>query len=330
MIGKEITPMALLHSVVSGVGVDGNAVPAAKVDRLLRAAQRQHHDPLKEIDWSVPIDDSAGHLPAEHLPLYGTGVWEAMSESDRRRYSRHECASLFATGIWLENILMRVVMRYLYSLGPDHPSHRYLLIETADECRHSAMFCEYVRHAGTPPYRPSARLRAEGELFLRTQGLVSCFIGILAAEELTDASNRATMHCHDLHPLARQIAQIHVAEESRHRSFAKLFIREQWPGLPKLQKALTAAAAPMIAFTIAESMLNPLVYRTLAIPGGYRLAQSNPRYWKRVAADLGPFTALLGEVGVINALTRPAWRALGLIADRPGGDTGAQPAKVTL
>ena len=51
-------------------------------------------------------------------------------------------------GYGLENILMRVVMRYLYGLAPDHPSHRYLLLETADECRHSAMFGEYVGRAG--------------------------------------------------------------------------------------------------------------------------------------------------------------------------------------
>ena len=38
-------------------------------------------------------------------------------------------------------------MRYLYGLAPDHPSHRYLLLETADECRHSAMFGEYVGRA---------------------------------------------------------------------------------------------------------------------------------------------------------------------------------------
>ena len=50
-------------------------------------------------------------------------------------------------GYGLENILMRVVMRYLYGLAPDHPSHRYLLFETADECRHSAMFGEYVGRA---------------------------------------------------------------------------------------------------------------------------------------------------------------------------------------
>lgn len=288
-------------------------------------AKRSPRDSHADIDWRGPIDDSALHLPAEHLPLYGTPVWEAMREADRCRYSRHECASLFSTVVWLENILMAVLVRHLYGMAPDHPSHRWLLTEIADECRHSVMFGDYVRRAGTPAYRPSARLRAEGELFLRTQGFTSTFIAVLAAEELVDQSNRATMRAANVHPLPRRIAQIHVAEETKHRSFAKRLIRERWPALSARQKATTAVAAPVIVFTIAESVLNPAVYRTLDIPGGYATAITNPRYWQRVARDLRPLTSLLTEVGVINALTRPAWQALGLLEDRPD-DPAAEPA----
>lgn len=305
--------MALRTSAAHGPTA---GIEPAWIERLLAAAARHHHDPFTDIDWSGPVDDSAPHLPAEHLPLHGTRAWEAMSEADRNRYSRHECAALFATVVWLENILLAVVARYLYGVAPDHPAHRYLLVEMADECRHSVMFGEYVRRAGTPAYRPSTRLRAEGELFLRTQRTVSSFIAILAAEELVDGSNRATMRAVDLHPLPRRIAEIHVAEEARHRSFARAFIREQWPRLPALHKALTAAAAPAIVFTIAESMVNPAVYRDLRIPGGYWAAITNPRYWQRVAVDLRSFIATLTELGVINALTRPAWQALGLIDGR--------------
>lgn len=299
--------------------------PARILDPPAASIAERRRDRFAGIDWRTPIDDSALHLPAEHLPLYGTPAWEAMREADRCRYSRHECASLFSTVVWLENILMAVLVRHLYRLAPDHPAHRWLLTEVADECRHSVMFGDYVRRAGTPAYRPSARLRAEGELFLRTQGLTSTFIAILAAEELVDQSNRATMRAASVHPLPREIARIHVAEETRHRSFAKRVIREQWPALSALQKATTALAAPVVVFTIAESVLNPAVYRTLRIQGGYATAMTNRRYWQRVARDLRPFTSLLTEVGVVNALTRPAWQALGLI-DAHLAEPTAEPA----
>src|SRR5438309_5980417 len=87
---------------------------AAKADKLVAASQRATYDPFTTIDWSVPIDDSAYHLPPEFLPLYGTAAWNAMSEQERVAYSRHECASLCGAGIWFENILMHLVLKHLY------------------------------------------------------------------------------------------------------------------------------------------------------------------------------------------------------------------------
>ena len=71
---------------------------AARSRQLVAASERTTLDPFREIDWSVPIDDSAFHLPPELLPLYGTPVWEAMSDTERIAYSRHETAALCGAG----------------------------------------------------------------------------------------------------------------------------------------------------------------------------------------------------------------------------------------
>ena len=130
---------------------------AARSHQLVAASERTTLDPFREIDWTAPIDDSAFHLPPELLPLYGTAAWDAMTEPERIAYSRHETAALCGAGIWFENVLMQVVLRHLAELPVTDPSHRYLLVEVADECRHSMMFGEYIRRAGTPAYRPRSR-----------------------------------------------------------------------------------------------------------------------------------------------------------------------------
>ncbi len=78
-----------------------------------------------------------------------------MSEAERIAYSRHETAALCGAGIWFENVLMQAVLRHLAELPVTDPAHRYLLVEVADECRHSTMFGEFIRRAGTPAYRPA-------------------------------------------------------------------------------------------------------------------------------------------------------------------------------
>ena len=129
---------------------------ATRATRLVSASRNASYDPFTEIDWDVAFDDDQGlYLAPEDLPLYGTLAWEAMRHPARVAYSRHECASLCAAGIWFENILMQLLLRQLYDLPATDGSHRYLLVETADECRHSAMFGEFVRRAGTPSYAVS-------------------------------------------------------------------------------------------------------------------------------------------------------------------------------
>ena len=73
-----------------------------------------------------------------------------MTATERFEYSRHECAALCGAGIWFENKLMQIVLRHLAEIPVTDPSHRYLLVEVADECRHSTMFGEYSTSTRCP------------------------------------------------------------------------------------------------------------------------------------------------------------------------------------
>lgn len=287
---------------------------AARSAQLVAASQRTTLDPFTEVDWDIPIDDSAFHLPPEWLPLYGTAPWDAMSESDRHAYSRHETAALCGAGIWFENVLMQAVLRHLADLPVTDPAHRYLLIEVADECRHSAMFGEYIRRAGTPAYSPPARDEIRG-LEALSYGRAVSYLLILAVEELLDAANRATMKGDDLHPVSRQIAKIHVLEEARHVSFAKTYLAEVWPSLSVEDRSEAAALAPRAVALVAGLTVDPDVYRELGIEDGVALATANPHHRARVVEGLGKLTRFLTELGVIDDESRPTWQELGLMAE---------------
>lgn len=297
---------------MSATSGTGSPNLAQRADQLVAASKRGSYDPFVAIDWSIPVDDRAMHLPGEFLPLYGTHVWDSMDPSQRCEYSRHECASMLGTGIVLENVLMACVIKYLYRMPPDDPSHRYLLLEIADECRHSAMFGEYVRRAGTPAYQPREAFLRQGSLLKLTHGPVGSFIAILAAEELLDVANRG-MRRRDMHPIAREVGRIHVTEEARHVAFARTFLEEKWPELSATHRLGVSVAAPLGVLAIVGALVNPAVYRALRIENGYRIAKTNPARRSRVRRDLGRLTRFLTELGVISRVTRPAWERFGLL-----------------
>lgn len=288
---------------------------ATKATQLIAASERLTLDPFRDVDWSIDVaDDSQYHLPPEKLPLFGTPQWNAMTEAERRTYSRHECAAVCAAGIWFENKLMQIVLRHLATMPVTDPAHRYLLVEVADECRHSTMFGEYIRQAGTPTYAPEtggSGLDAVDEL---PGGRAMGYLLILAVEELLDTCNRATMRDDTIHPVSRQIAKLHVLEEARHVSFAKTYLTEVWPTLPAEERAEAAAVAPFAVDYVAQLMVNDDVYAELGIADGGDTARANPRHQARIVADLAKLTDFLTGLGVIDATNRAAWVERGLAA----------------
>jgi P-aminobenzoate N-oxygenase AurF len=287
---------------------------ARRSAQLVAASERMTLDPFTEVDWDLPIDDRAYHLPPEWLPLFGTAAWDAMTEPERIAYSRHECAALCGAGIWFENRLMQLVLRHLAELPVTSPAHRYLLVEVADECRHSTMFGEYIRRAGTPAYAPPASAPELDALGDAAGGRAIGYLLILAVEEMLDAANRATMKDERLHPVSRQIAKLHVVEEARHVSFAKTYLTEVWPTLSDEDRAVVAELAPAAVSVVAGLMVDPAVYDELGIAGGADLARANPHHRARVVEGLAKLTGFLAELGVIEDAARPTWRDLGLVA----------------
>jgi len=286
---------------------------AARSHQLVAASERATLDPFREIDWSVSIDDSAFHLPPELLPLYGSPAWDAMDETDRIAYSRHETAALCGAGIWFENVLMQVVLRHLADMPVTDPAHRYLLVEVADECRHSMMFGEYLRRAGTPAYRPTLSPHFLSDEAPGARAV--SYLLILAVEELLDFMNRATMRDERVHPTSRAIARLHVLEEARHVSFAKTYLAELLPTLSDEDRAVVADAAPVLVEVVADLSVDPAVYEHLGIEGGLDMARANPHHRSTIASGLAKLTTFLTEIGVIDDAHRAAWGAL--VAARP-------------
>jgi hypothetical protein len=290
------------------------AKTARRSSQLIAASERTTLDPFTEVDWDVPIDDSAYHLPPHWLPLYGTAAWDEMDEPTRIAYSRHECAALCGAGIWFENRLMQVVLRHLAGIPVTSPAHRYLLIEVADECRHSTMFGEYIRRAGTPAYSPPAETPTLDSLGNVAGGQALGYLLILAVEEILDAANRATMKDDSIHTVSRQMAKLHVLEEARHVSFAKTYLSEVWPTLTDEDRVAVAGLAPHAVANVASLMVDDAVYDELGIAGGADIARTNPHHRARIVEGLAKLTSFLHELGVIDSETQPTWQDLGLVA----------------
>ncbi|MFE7510737.1 diiron oxygenase [Streptomyces sp. NPDC057540] len=299
---------------------------------LSEASVHIHFDAFTDIDWDHPdfaIDpaDPRWVLPAAD-PLGGHPWYRAQPLEVRTRIGLWRYANIVKVGMQFENVLIRGVMDYLFSLRNQDPEFRYLTHEVTEECHHTQMFQEFVNRAGAdvPGGRRSFRVLSR---FLPLAGSLvpeSFFTGVLAGEEPIDHLQKAILRGgEDMHPLMRRLMQIHVAEEARHISFAHEFLRAKVPGFGRTRRGALSVAFPVIMRVLGDVIVVPDRRTAEAIGVPHWVIKDI--FWKspdgeKMLRDLFSDVRMLAEdIGLMNRASRRVWKAL-RIDGRPSRHRG--------
>ena len=278
--------------------------------RLLRSSARQSYDPEVDIDWDAPPVDGLWFMQPERLSLYGTPLWDRLTDEQRRELSRHEVASIASVGLWFELILMQMMVRELYDADPRTARTQYALTEIGDECRHSVMFGRAIERLGVPAYGPVRHVHRLGRGFKTLASGVSGYASILVAEEILDRWQRELMKDERVQPLIRMVSRIHVLEEARHMSFAREQIQDLVPTLSRRSLGWHRTITANTAFFVARSLVNPQVYAAVGLDPreACRRALGNPHYQRTLAWMGERVVGFLDEQGLIGRGQRSTWR----------------------
>lgn len=286
------------------------ADPHEVAGRLLKSSARQSYDPEVDIDWDAPLVDGKWGMQPERMSLYGTPLWEGLTEEQQRTLSHHEVASVASVGLWFEILLMQMMMRDAYDDDPTGAHLHYALTEVADECRHSTMFGKAISRLGVPAYGPQKRIHQFGRLFNPVVRGPSAYAAILVAEETLDTWQRDAIKDERLQPLVRMVSRIHVLEEARHMTFAREEVQRQLSGLSRRQLVWHQTVTAQICYMIGRALVNPEVYRSVGIDPreGRRTALANPHYRETLRWMGEKPLAFLRENGLMPRSQQRVWR----------------------
>jgi hypothetical protein len=273
--------------------------------RLLASAATLSYDPDAEIDWDAPLPDGEYGTPPQWCTLYGTPLWDEMTEAQRVTLTRHEAASMLCTGIWFEMILQQMILRDQYVKDPASPEFRFALTEIADECRHSIMFARICEKLGAPAYYPSRLVVELARLFKAIGSYEVAYGAGLVAEEVLDVLQRDTMADPNVLEVIRTSSKIHVAEESRHMKFARAEVREHLARASAPRRWHAAIAIAVVGYVIVTSLVNDRVYAAAGLDTRRAVAAAarSPHRRSMLRTACAPLMEFLGEEGL---LTPPA------------------------
>lgn len=255
--------------------------------RLAHVSGTQAFDPLLSISWSdlSPDDLSASWEVPPADPIRQLNGYAGLTTEQRVALGRLRLGDLFLTAVEFERGLQRALLAHADGLDPGSAEFDFLYYEISEEARHSQMFGRFSHTVGTSPGALDAiRATMSRASYVDAAGEAPelMFIGALAGEEAIDGLQREILSRHDvaIHPVLRDICNIHVREEARHLSYARLYLRKAVPSLSaRRRRRLELVAAPLILET-AWLMVAPLP----GLLGAFDLNAGAPR--KGPVADL--------------------------------------------
>lgn len=307
------------------------ASPAQRYEDIVRTLSegsvQRSFDAFRDIPWDDPefaIDPTDPRWSLPVVDALGGNEWyQAQSEERRVAIGLWRQANVVKVGLQFENLLIRGIMQYVFSLPNGSPEFRYLTHEATEETHHTQMFQEFVnRSRAEVPGMPLV-IRAVAPVIPWVASVFPewFFTMVLAGEEPIDHIQKAILRSgSDTHPLLERIMQIHVAEEARHISFAHEYLQQRVPGLGPVRKGLLSVLYPLTMRITCDLIVVPA--RELTTEMGVPRAVVKDAYWRseqaqRMLRDIfGDVRALAEETGLMNPVSRRVWKLLG-IAGQP-------------
>jgi hypothetical protein len=293
------------------------------VRRLSVQSVKKHFDAYVDVPWDAPDhaivpDDPRWELPASSS-LGATDWYKAQPPRVRAELGLNMIANAMKVGVVFESVLKRGLLEYASTLPNRSPEFRYVYHEVIEEAQHSLMFQEFIDRSGFDP-KGLPRRERRGARFVAGLGRLFpelFFLFVLGGEEPIDFVQRRELRSvRDMHPLLRRISQIHVTEEARHLCFARNFLEQRVPSLPKWKRMVLGFAAPVLLSIMARMMLEP----SASLIARYRIPKSvvdeafrkSPTHALNVRESLASVRELCGALRIHNRKNAWFWRRVGL------------------
>ena len=284
--------------------------------RLLRSAAKVSFDPQTEVEWDAAQPADQLYAPETCSSLYGTPLWEAMTPEQRATLTKHEVASIASVGIWFEEILMQMLLRYAYDRDLTRADVQWALTEIADECRHSIMFASMTKAFGAPNYGVGRLAHELGRIFKAISNQTLTFAGTMYVEEILDGLQRQAMDDESVQPIVRQVSRIHVIEEARHISYAREETLRAQADAGWLKRTYNQLMIGLIVHQATRSLIHPDVYANAGLDAeaARAAAAANPHWRATKTAVAEKVLGFFEECGLIGWPNRWLLRRAGVRA----------------
>jgi hypothetical protein len=203
--------------------------------RLYENAKRDQWNGTDRLDWSIDVDPESELVPDLGIGIYGTPIWEKLTERERRRL-RHEAITWQLCQFLHGEQGALLATAQIVDSVPWYEAKQYGATQVMDEARHVEVYRRFVQEKLEHEYPVNAELKKLLDQILSDSRWDMKFLGMQIVVEGLALAAFGTIRDTARNALLRDLTAAVMEDESRHVAFGVLALRERCADLSERER----------------------------------------------------------------------------------------------
>ncbi|MDP9341902.1 MAG: ferritin-like domain-containing protein [Actinomycetota bacterium] len=288
-------------------------------DRLLSLYEKgkeKQWNTNTRIDWSIDVDpESPDNYPEYYIPIYGSQIWDRMTEPERRRYRQLAAAWTNSQFLHGEQGALVCTAKIVQTV-PDVDCKFYAATQVMDEARHMETYSRYLREKIEMAFPINDYLKTLLTDVVSDDRWDMTCLGMQIMIEGLALAAFALIRDFSQEPLAKAINTYVMQDEARHVAFGRLSLREYYPQLTQAERDEREEFVVYASYLMRDRFMGREIYEAAGLP------VEECMEYVRNSDMLGEFRKMLfsrivptvKDLGLFGPKVQAAFQDMGVIA----------------
>jgi hypothetical protein len=237
-----------------------------KLLNLYEKGKRLQWNASERIDWSQDLDpENPEQLPDETIPIYGSSVWDRLTDVEKADVRRHFQAWQVSQFLHGEQGALVCTAKIVQQV-PSMDAKFYGATQVIDEARHVEAYSRLLHEKFNLVYPINAPLRQLLEDTLSESRWDFTYLGMQVLIEGVALAAFGLIRDQSQNPLAASVNAYVMQDEARHVAFGRLTLREYYPQLTQKERDEREEFAVDGCYLLRDRFRAEEVWETLGLP----------------------------------------------------------------
>ncbi len=202
---------------------------------LYTKAKRSQWISEDTLPWDTYVDPSRPNYPEELLPIYGSAIWDALSEPEKADLRSELSAWLLSQFLHGEQGALMAATQ-LVATVPDMDSKYYAATQVVDEARHVEVYDRYLHDKIGFSYPISPHLKKLLDLILTDSRWDMKLLGMQIMVEGLALAAFGMIRQTAEEPLLKRLTHYVMLDEARHVAYGVLSLRDFYDDMKESER----------------------------------------------------------------------------------------------